>query len=173
MAVDLDDLLDRAASVMAELAELDAHQLTGDQVEQVMAAVPQMRGRLDTAEAGVLDRWRIWGLWRASGAKSAAARLASQQRLPIQIARQRLRHARSVRRFPAIASAWRHGDIDRSHIVTLLGAHTPRTRAAFDRFNGEVVNTTLRLIEKELFDDDSIEAALPADRRAPPSARGA
>ena len=46
--------------------------------------------------------------------------------------RRRLRHARAVRRFPAIGHDWARGAIDRCHITTLMGACTVRTSAAFE-----------------------------------------
>ena len=60
----------------------------------------------------------------ASGAKTGAAWLAWKQRVPIQVARQRLRHARALRTLPAVEEAWAAGDIDRAHVTTLLGART-------------------------------------------------
>src|SRR5690242_15550596 len=113
MAVDLDDLLARAGAVLAELADVDPFELENAEVEQIMAAAPKLRGQLELAEARALERWKVRGLWRPSVAKSAAARLASIQRIPIQVARQRLRHGRALRTYPAIADAWQAGEIDR------------------------------------------------------------
>ena len=80
----------------------------------------------------MLSRWDAQGAWRASGAKTGAAWLAWKQRVPIQVARQRLRHARAMRTLPAIEEAWAAGDIDRAHVTTLLGARTARTAEVFD-----------------------------------------
>jgi len=71
-------------------------------------------------------------VWRADGARTGAAWLAARQHLPIGETRRRLRHARAMQLFPAIADAWAAGDIDRTHITTLLGVRTARTRAAFE-----------------------------------------
>ena len=80
----------------------------------------------------MLARWDAQRCWQPSGAKTGAAWLAWQQRIPIQVARQRLRHARALRTLPAIEAAWAAGDIDRAHVTTLLGARTARTAEVFD-----------------------------------------
>ena len=80
----------------------------------------------------MLARWGAQGCWRASGAKTGAAWLAWQQRIPIEVARQRLRHAKALRTMPTVEAAWAAGEIDRAHVVTLLGARTARTAEAFD-----------------------------------------
>ena len=48
------------------------------------------------------------------------------------MARQRLRHARALRTLPAAEEAWASGDIDRAHVITLLGTRTARTAEVFD-----------------------------------------
>lgn len=228
MAADVADVVDRAAAVLAELHELDLDGLADDPLCEAVLAMQRLRGGLDAAEARMLSRWDAQGCWRPSGAKTGAAWLAWKQRIPIQVARQRLRHARALRTLPAIEEAWAAGHIDRSHVTTLLGARTPRTAEAFDtdherllhlarnhRFadfkgacdrwslivdpdgaeqgaesdraaremhlsqsfggmwfgrltldpvSGTIVDTTLRLIERELFDADWAEAKARLDR---------
>ncbi|MEX2292956.1 MAG: DUF222 domain-containing protein [Acidimicrobiales bacterium] len=218
MAIDLADVVDRAAGVPAELGSVDLDGLGDDKLSDAVLTLQRFRGRLDVAEAQILSRWDAQGCWRASGAKTGAAWLAWRQRLPIQTARQRLRHARALRTLPTIEEAWAHGEIDRTHVTTLLGARTARTADVFDRdhktlldiartgwfghfkracdhfelavdpdgaeqgadddhnaravhlsqsfggiwfgkitldpVSGEIVDTTLRLIERELFDAD-------------------
>src|SRR5690606_28448987 len=75
--------------------------------------------------------WESCGVWRDSGAKTAAVWLSWQQRIPIQTARQRMKHARALRDLPAVSEAWGKGEIDRTHVIALLGARTPRTEAVF------------------------------------------
>jgi hypothetical protein len=230
MPVDVADVLARAAAILAELDDLrDVRCLDHDQLEQAVAGFRRVRGQLEAAEARTLDGWNLAGGWRISGAKSAAARVAGQQHLPIGVAQQRLRHGRFLRQYPAIGRAWHAGEIDRAHVITLTGACTPRTRAAFsgdheilleaartngfidfkqvcdiwslmadpdgaedkakaehearevhlsqsfggmwfgrmtyDRIDGEVVNTTLRLIERELFEADWAKAKAELGRK--------
>lgn len=229
MAADVADVLHRTAAVLAELREVDLDGLADDTLSDAVLSMQRLRGGLDTAEARVLSRWDAQRCWQPSGAKTGAAWLAWKQRVPISDARQRLRHARALRDLPAIEAAWAEGDIDRTHVTTLLGARTPRTREAFDAdghelllglarsygfvnfkaacdrwsmivdpdgaeqgaeedrkarefhlsqsfggmwfskgihdpISGEIVDTTLREIERELFDADWAEAKARLDR---------
>ncbi|MDQ2649831.1 MAG: HNH endonuclease [Actinomycetota bacterium] len=222
MAIDVDDLLDRASSVLGELADLDLDQVGDEGLERAVLKLQELRGRLEVGEARVLDRWNTAGIWRPSGAQTAAAWITAKQRIPVQVARQRLRHGRTIRTFPAIARDWAQGTIDRTHVTTLLGLCTRRTqpvwirdlqmllemagglpfnqfkvacavwasfadpdgvergsaderdarefhysqsfrghwfgRLDLDRVSGDIVNTTLRRIERELFGADWAEA---------------
>src|SRR5690606_20407211 len=90
-----------------------------DLTELVIGA-QALRGALEAAEARVLAEWDRRRTWRASGAKTAAAWLAWQQRLPIAEARRRLRHARLTRQYPKVHEAWATGELDRTHLVTLF-----------------------------------------------------
>lgn len=228
MAARLDDVLDRAAKVLDELRAVDLDGVDDDSLSDAMLAMQRLRGGLDVAEARVLSRWDAQGCWRASGAKTGAAWLAWKQRVPIQVARRRLRHARALRTLPALEEAWARGDLDRAHVTTLLGARNARTaeafevdhdrlvdlarnngfvdftqacdrweqivdpdgaeqgadddhaarevhlsqsfggmwfgRATLDPVSGEIVDTTLRLIERELFEADWAQAKARLDR---------
>ena len=132
MAAPLADVLDRAGAVLAELREVDLDGLADDTLSEAVLSMQRLRGGLDVAEAQVLSRWDAQRCWQPSGAKTGAAWLAWKQRVPIQVARQRLRHARALRTLPAIEEAWASGEIDRAHVTTLLGARTARTAEAFD-----------------------------------------
>lgn len=229
MAAPLSDVLDRADAVLRELHEVDLDGLADDTLSDAVVALQRQRSRLDAAEARVLARWDSQRCWQPSGAKTGAAWLAWKQHLPISVARQRLRHARAVRDLPAIEEAWAAGDVDRSHVTTLIGVRNARTAEAFDQdghkllldwartvgfasfksacdrygiivdpdgaeqraeddrnarevhlsqsfcgmwfgkitldpISGEIVDTTLREIERELFEADWAEAKARLDR---------
>ena len=131
MATDVTDVLSRAAGVLAELRSLDLDEVADDALTEAVLAAQALRGSLEVAEARLIARWDARGVWRPSGAKSAAAWLTWRQHLPISVARQRVRHARALRTLPVVEQAWGDGDIDRSHVVTLLGRCNPRTAEAF------------------------------------------
>ena len=126
------DLVADAAVALARLAAVELDGLSDDDLTAHVLRVQELRGALEAAEARVLGEWDRRKVWRADGAKTGAAWLASRQRLPMGEARRRLRHARAVRRFPAVAEAWASGAIDRCHLTTLMGACTARTAAAFE-----------------------------------------
>jgi hypothetical protein len=132
MAADVADVLHRVAAVLSELRELDLDGLPDDTLSDAVLAMQRLRGGLDVAEARVLSRWDAQRCWQPSGARTGAAWLTWKQRVPIQVARLRLRHARALRTLPAVEEAWAAGEIDRSHVTTLLGARTSRTAEVFD-----------------------------------------
>ncbi len=132
MAAPLSDVLGRVDAALAELHQVDLDGLADDTLSEAVLALQRQRGRFEAAEARVLDRWDGQRCWQPSGAKTGAAWLAWKTHVPMQVARQRLRHARKVRDLPAVAEAWAAGEIDRAHVTTLLGARSPRTAASFD-----------------------------------------
>lgn len=140
MPAPLSDVLHRAADVLAALHDVDLDGVADDTLTEAVLSMQRLRGTLEAAEARVLARWDANGAWRPSGAKTGAAWLAWKQHVPIGVARQRMRHARAVRDLPAVEEAWRAGEIDRSHVTTLLGARNPRTAAAFDRDHKALVD---------------------------------
>lgn len=142
---DVTAVLERAAAALAELHALDLERVGDDLLGEVALGTQHLRGRLEAAEARVLSRWDARACWRPSGAKSGAAWLAWKQHIPIQLARQRLRHARALRSLPAIAEAWAAGDIDRAHVGTLLGLRNARTAGAFDEQHQQLLDHARRL----------------------------
>jgi hypothetical protein len=126
-------LLAQVRAGLDALAVMDLDDLSGDDLTDAVMELQHLRGTLDVSEARVLARWESRGEWRPSGAKTAAAWLAWKQHLPIAVARQRLRHARAIRDLPDIEQAWAAGEIDRSHVTTMLSKRTPRTMRAFER----------------------------------------
>ena len=126
------EVLRAAAESLAALVQLDLDNMTGDELSEAVLALQRLRGALEAGEARVLSRWDAQRVWQDDGAKTGAAWLAWKQRVPIQVARQRVRHARALRALPAVEAAWGAGEIDRAHLTTMLGVRTPRTREAFE-----------------------------------------
>jgi hypothetical protein len=173
---DVAAVLDRAASALAELRSLDLDGVGDDVLSDAVLSLQRLRGTLEVAEARVLARWEAQGCWRPSGAKTAAAWLAWKERLPISVARQRVRHARALRAMPAVEAAWGDGHIDRSHVTTLLGARTPRTAEVFDTDHKVLLDvaressfTDFRRacdLFTQIVDPDGAEDRAEADRQA-------
>lgn len=136
-----DGHLERAQEGLGALAGIDLDRLTGDELTELVMACQRLRGSLEVAEARVLARWDARREWEPSGAKTAAAWLGWQQRLPAQVARQRVRHARALRDLPAVEAAWSAGEIDRSHVATLLGVRNRRTEELFARDHKALLDT--------------------------------
>ncbi len=128
----VDELLPVATAARA-LTALDADALSDAELTGVVLELQHLRAQLDAVEAEALARWDADRCWQDEGAKTGAAWLAWKQRIPITVARQRIRHARAMRALPEVASAWAAGEIDRAHVSSLLGVRTARTTYAFDR----------------------------------------
>lgn len=132
LAPSIDSAIGAARQALAALHELDLGGSSDGELSGAVMAAQELRAALEAAEARLLGEWDRRRIWRAGGAKTGAAWLSSRQRLPIGEARRRLRHARLVRRYPAVGAAWAAGEIDRAHLTTLFGVRTPRTADAFD-----------------------------------------
>ncbi|HEY9559053.1 MAG TPA: DUF222 domain-containing protein, partial [Acidimicrobiales bacterium] len=122
-----------AERAVACLTGLDLDGVAAGELSSLVERFQHLRCRLEAAEASVLSRWDAAKAYRLDGAKTAAAWLGWKHNLPAETARQRVRHARALRNLPALQEAWAGGEIDRSHITTLLGARNGRTAEAFDR----------------------------------------
>ncbi len=120
-----------AAGVLGALQDLDLDALSATELNETVVAFQGLRARLEAAEARVLARWDADRCWQLDGARSGAAWIAWRNRLPIEVCRQRVRHARALRALPEVAAAWADAEVDRTHITSLLGACNPRTAARF------------------------------------------
>ncbi len=129
----LDDDLVTATTVLGALVEADLDGLTSDDLNGAVLAMQRLRCQVEVAEAKLLSRWDAKRCWQADGAKTGAAWLAWKQHLPLSEARLRLRHARALRDLPTVEAAWAQGEIDRTHLATMLSKRTPRTAVAFGR----------------------------------------
>jgi hypothetical protein len=84
----------------------------------------------------LVDRWREVGRCLARVAVPPAH---------TGLTNQRIRHARAVRDLPEVAAAWSAGEIDRTHVTTLLRARTPRTEDAFASGHKELLDAARTL----------------------------
>ena len=71
--------------------------------------------------------------WAADGAKTAAAWIATRCRVPRAAAKRRVRLGRSLRHLPAVAQAWREGDIGPDAARAIASARRHRTEASMAR----------------------------------------
>ncbi|MGQ0433944.1 MAG: DUF222 domain-containing protein [Microthrixaceae bacterium] len=166
-------LLDTASSAVGLV---DPDGLTSSELTDAILLAQRVRAQVEAAEARLLGRWDADRVWQDSGAKSGAAWLAREQRLPIQTTRQRIRHARALRSLPAAEAAWAAGEIDRTHLVTMLGVRTPRTNEPFETDYKELLDSarTRGFVDfkrhcdlwEQLVDPDGAEQGADDDRAA-------
>jgi hypothetical protein len=128
-----------AHAVVSALADVDFGSVDDDALGDGLVELQELRARLDAAEAAMIGTWDGRQAWKPSGARSGAAWLAWQTRVPVADARRRVRHARACRDHPVIAEAWAKGRIDGAHVAALLRVRTPRTEAAFEADHPDLV----------------------------------
>ena len=71
--------------------------------------------------------------WAADGAKTAASWISSRCRVPRAAAKRRVRLGRTLRHLPAVAEAWREGDIGEDAARAIASARRHRTEASMAR----------------------------------------
>jgi hypothetical protein len=120
-----------ASAAVSALQDLDLDRLSLEELSEAVVAFQQLRARVESAEARLVARWDATKAWQLDGAKTPAAWIAWRTRLPVEEARRRVRHARALRALPALAAAWSAGEIDRTHLTTILGARNERTAERF------------------------------------------
>jgi hypothetical protein len=113
--------------------------------------------------------------WAAEGAKTAASWISSRCQVPRAAAKRRVRLGRSLRHLPAVAEAWRAGDIGEDVARAIVSARRHRTEASMARDEEMLVTQAcdmsfedfLRALAywKQLADPDGAEAS-EEERRA-------
>lgn len=169
-------MLDGVAEALSEVEDVDLDGLSATELNEAVERFQRLRAKLEAAEARVVARWDAQRCWRREGAKTGPAWLAWKCRLPMGLARQRVRHARALRDLPEVARAWGDGEIDRSHLTTLLGACNPRTADAFATDHKELLDVarTCRFVHfrracdmwVNLIDSDGAEQSAAEQRAA-------
>jgi hypothetical protein len=117
-AVELKELRD----VLDALLALDVAGLDDETVTATLVEGRRQRDRLDAFLAGVASVYDQRRIWEASGARSAAAHLASLRNEPLEACRADLRLARALRSMPLTAAALAGGRISRAHARRLAHA---------------------------------------------------
>jgi hypothetical protein len=107
--------------------------------------------------------------WAGDGAKTAASWISSRCRVPRAAAKRRVRLGRSLRHLPAVAEAWRHGDIGGDAAQAIASARRHRTEASMSRDEEMLVSQAIELgfedfvralaYWKQLADPDGAEAS--------------
>jgi hypothetical protein len=126
-------MLNQLAAAIEDLDVIDIAALDDDdELGQLLVDVRTLETRLDARVTGWIGRWDARKAW-GRRARSAASWLAFHARMPLVSARRRVALARASRSMPAVAAAWRDGDIESAHVSVLARAHTQRSAASFER----------------------------------------
>ncbi len=124
--MELEDL----SSVMDRLVAMDPAAL-GDGATVV--ALHRELARLDSVLTRATAAFDASGDWAPSGARGAAAWVATECRVPRGEARRLVRRGRALRHLPATAQAWSAGVIGGAHVDTLARLCRPGTEDALRR----------------------------------------
>jgi hypothetical protein len=89
--------------------------------------------------------------WAAEGAKTAASWIATRCRIPRAAAKRRVRLGRSLRHLPAVAAAWREGDIGLDAARAIASARRHRTEASMARDEAMLVAQASELGFEDFF----------------------
>jgi hypothetical protein len=121
-------LLEQAADV---LAEVDPASLSDDELGQTLVDWQRIESRLAASKARLTAAFDLRGVYRADGAKTAAAWLARNTNGSPAAARAQTRLARRLRLMPLTAAALAAGEISERHTEMLAGlAGSPRKPVA-------------------------------------------
>ncbi|HWD51232.1 MAG TPA: DUF222 domain-containing protein [Acidimicrobiales bacterium] len=123
----LDVLTENLKELLAEGPDSDR-----ESIETLLRVHRQVEACLTVAVAEFDD----WGEWGLDGARSAAAWIAARGNLPREKARHLVRRARTLRRLPAFAQAWKDGEIGAAH-VEVVGKLARNPRVAERLFDDE------------------------------------
>ena len=99
-------------------------------------AVEALYRQLDRLEAAVCRASACFdagGEWRADGARTAGAWIATRRRMPMSSARRRVQLGRALRHLPAVEEAWLAGDIGVAQVALVADARSDATEDALAR----------------------------------------
>src|SRR5580704_5359346 len=98
-----------------------------------METLHRLSSRLESFVTEAVSAFEAKEQWAADGAKTAASWISSQCRVPRAGALRRVRLGRTLRHLPAVAQAWRNGDIGEDAAQAIATARRHRTEAALAR----------------------------------------
>ena len=132
-------------SVIAAIDELvgtDPHSLgDADTVVELHRQLARMEAVVTRATAA-FDAAKEWA---PSGARTAAAWLAVEARLPKAVAARRVHLGRELRHLPVAEATWLSGDVNAHHVGALARVRTPETEAAMEGDEAMLVGEAKRL----------------------------
>ncbi|MGI9033888.1 MAG: DUF222 domain-containing protein, partial [Acidimicrobiales bacterium] len=132
----------RLAGVIDELVATEPAVVgDGDTVVALHRQLERL-GAVTTRATGAFD---ASGQWQTTGARSAAAWVATRTNMPMPTARRRVRLGRALRHMAAAEAAWLAGDVGDAQVGLLARARTPATASAFDRDEADLVQDARRL----------------------------
>jgi len=141
-----------------------------------LVALHRQLERLEAAATRATAAFDAGRSWEADGARSAAAWVSTRCRLPVTVARRRVRVGRSLRSMPGVEVGWLAGDLGAAQVNLLADARTPATAECFARDEpllcGQAADLTYRQFARVLAywaqraDPDGADASAEAQHSA-------
>ena len=128
-----------------ELQQVRSEQLGDEELAEAIGELGRLEAMLSAERTRLIGEWDRRGAWRATGAKSASAALASVDRSPKAECASKLRLERSLRELPIVRDAYRAGDIREAHARSLARARNPRSAMAMARDEAMLVQHAMTL----------------------------
>jgi hypothetical protein len=132
------------------LLEQHPRALDDGELRSLVLAFGRMRARLDAAEAAAIAEFDARDGFLADGAVNTPSWLGHHTGISRKQAAARVRLARRLRRMPLVAEAMASGLVTESHVQVLRRCLTPRTEAAFDRDEAQLVAAATAVEADEL-----------------------
>jgi hypothetical protein len=127
-------------SAVEALDEIEVDGLSDAELDEAMRVMARATAALEARRARLTGVWDARRCWQASGARTGAAWLAAECRVPRQDASRQIRLARGMRELPVAGAAWAAGEIGSAHVQRLLRARNPRTADVLGRDEESLVD---------------------------------
>jgi Domain of unknown function (DUF222) len=160
--MELDDFDAALEELIAAGAE---HYGDGESIERLHALESRFGSFVTEATAA----FEAGEQWASEGAKTAASWISRRCRVPRAAAKRRVRLGKTLRQLPAVAAAWREGEIGMEQAQAIAAARRHRTEASMVRDEDMLVSQAKELgfedfyrvlaYWKQLADPDGAEAA--------------
>jgi len=120
-----------------ELAELDPSALSDP--ESILELQRSMC-RLEAINTSAVGEFDTWGGFAVDGARSAAAWLTTECRMPASQAQKQVKRSRHLRQLKECAGAWRNGDIGVAQVDAICSKHKGATACFLERDEAMLVD---------------------------------
>jgi hypothetical protein len=142
-------VFDDLAVAVKEVAATETADLADDELAEAVVELHQLTATLEAAKARLAAAWNSRGIWMAEGAKSGAAWLARETRVPREDCAATIRLGRRLGAMPVVSAAFEAGEISVAHVRRLMRCCNRRTAVLFRRDEAVLVEAarTLGFVE--------------------------
>ena len=138
-------MFDQLAVEVKELGRLDPETLDDLSLDEAVTELTRIADAFEAGRARLLEAWDRRRVWAASGARSAAAALATATRHAKPACGSELWLAHAWRHLPLAAEAWGAGEISAAHVRVLARARNARTADTLARDEAMLVHQAQQL----------------------------